>query len=84
MQWPNENALSMMIGCELRSLSLGSNRSVAYYKLCQQSFNVSNMGRSALNSHAKGKKHKEKEDSIKSLPITFFRQETVDKPSTSK
>ena len=42
------------------------------------------MGRSALNSHAKGKKHKEKEDSRKSLPITFFRQETVDKPSTSK
>ena len=42
------------------------------------------MGRSALNSHAKGKKHKEKEDSRKSLPITFFRQETVDKPLTSK
>ena len=42
------------------------------------------MGRSALNSHAKGKKHKKKEDSRKSLPITFFRQETVDKPSTSK
>ena len=42
------------------------------------------MGRSALNSHAKGEKHKEKEDSRKSLPITFFRQETVDKLSTSK
>ena len=60
------------------------NRSVAYCKLCQQSFDVSNMGRSASNSHAKVKKHKEKEDSRKSLPITFFRQETVDKPSTSK
>ena len=42
------------------------------------------MGRSALNSHAKGKKHNEKEDSRKSLPMTFFRQEIVDKPSTSK
>ena len=65
-------------------LDKGPNRSVAYCKLCQQSFDVCNMGRSALNSHAKGKKHKEKEDSRKSLPITFFRQETVDKPSTSK
>ena len=60
-------------------LDKGPNRSVAYCKLCQQSFDVSNMGRSALNSHAKGKKHKEKEDSRKSLPINFFRQ-TVDKP----
>ena len=65
-------------------LDKGPNCSVAYCKLCQQSFDVSNMGRSALSSHAKGKKHKEKEDSRKSLPITFFRQETVDKPSTSK
>ena len=62
----------------------GPNHSVAYCKLCQQSFDVSNMGRSALNSHAKGKKYKEKGDFRKSLPITFFRQETVDKPSTSK
>ena len=66
-------------------LNKGPNHSVAYCKLCQQSFDVSNMGRSALNSHAKGQKHKEKEHSRKSLPITlFFRQETVDKPSTSK
>ena len=65
-------------------LDKGPNRSVAYCKLCQQSFDVSNMGQSALNSHAKGKKHKEKEDSRKSSPITFFKQETVDKPLTSK
>ena len=70
MRWPNENALSMMIGCE-SWLDKGPNRSVAYCKLCQQSFDVSNMGRIALNSHAKGKKHKEKEDSRKSSQCTL-------------
>ena len=41
-------------------LDKGPNRSVAYCKLCQQSCDVSNMGRSALNSHAKDIKHKKK------------------------
>ena len=32
----------------------------------------SNMGTSALTSHSKGKKHKDKEISSKSLPVSFF------------
>ena len=30
------------------------------------------MGGSALSSHSKGKKHKDKEISSKSLPVSFF------------
>ena len=31
----------------------------AFCKLCQKSIDLSNMGKSALDSHAKGKKHKD-------------------------
>ena len=39
----------------------GSSARTAYFKLCHQTFDVSNMGRSALTTHLKGKKHKDKE-----------------------
>ena len=53
-------------------LERGSNVKTAYCKLCNHSFDVSNMGKSAVASHAKGKKHKEKISLKKSLPIHFF------------
>ena len=48
------------------------NAGTVYCKLCHHTFDVSNMGRRVVTSHSKGKKHKNKEISRKSLLISFF------------
>ena len=57
---------------EFEWVEKGTSARTAYYKLCHHTFEISNMGRSALTSHLKGKKHKDKEVSSKSLPVSFF------------
>ena len=57
---------------EFEWVEKGSSARTAYCKLCHHTFDISNMGRSALTSHSKGKKHKDKEISWKSLPVSFF------------
>ena len=59
-----------MIECEWAEK--GPNVRTAYYQLCLHTFDISNKGRSAVSSHSKGKKHKNKEISGKSLKIAFF------------
>ena len=48
-------------------------------KLCQKAFNISNMGRQALVSHASGKKHKLHDSKVQ----MFFKPATVKQTSTS-
>ena len=48
-------------------------------KLCQKTFNLSNMGRPALVSHAGGKKHKLHNSRVQ----MFFKPATVKQTSTS-
>ena len=52
-----------------------SSARIAYCKICHYTFHFSNMGRSALTSNSKGKKHKDKEISSKSLPVSSFARE---------
>ena len=49
-----------------------SSARTAYCKIFHYTFHFFNMGRSALTSNSKGKKHKDKEISSKSLPVSFF------------
>ena len=57
---------------EFEWVEKGSSARTANCKLCHHTFDISNMGRSALTSHSKGKKHKDEEISLKSLPVLFF------------
>ena len=54
-------------------LEKGINTRMARCSVCRQSFDVSNMGKSAVVSHAKGKKHLEKINSKNSMPTLFFK-----------
>ena len=61
-------------GCliEFEWVEKGPNAQTAYCKLFHHKFDISNMGRSMVTSHSEGKKHKDKEISVKSLPISIF------------
>ena len=54
-------------------LEKGINTRTARCSVCRQSFDVSNMGKSAVVSHAKGKKHLEKINSKNSMSTLFFK-----------
>ena len=57
---------------EFECVEKGPNAQTVYCKLYHHTFDISNMGRSVITNHSKGKKHKDKEISRKSLPIAFF------------
>ena len=57
---------------EFEWVEKGTSARTAYCKLCHHTFEISNMGRSALTSHSKRKKHKNKKISSKSFPVSFF------------
>ena len=46
---------------EFEWVEKGSSARAAYCKLCHHTFDFSNMKRSVLTSHSKGKKHKDKQ-----------------------
>ena len=54
-------------------LEKGINTKTARCSICRQSFDVSNMGKSAVVSHAKGKKHLKKINSKNSMSTLFFK-----------
>ena len=66
-------------GCliEFEWVEKGPNAQTAYCKLVHHKFDISNMGRSMVTSHSEGKKHKDKEISVKSLPISIFAKKKV-------
>ena len=59
---------------EFECVEKGFSARTAYCKLCHHTFDISNMGRSVLTSHSKVKKYKDKEISLKSLPVSFLRK----------
>ena len=63
---------------EFKCVEKGSNARTAYCKLCHHIFEISNIGRSAVTSHSKGKEYKAKEISRCSLPISFFSKKESD------
>ena len=56
---------------EFEWVEKGLDARTAYCQLCPHTFDISNMGKTAVISHSKGEKHKDKEISRKSLPIPF-------------
>ena len=56
-----------------------TNNTQARWKLCQKTFNLSNIGRQALVSHASGKTHKLHDSRVQ----MFFKPATVKQTSTS-
>ena len=57
---------------EFEWVEKGPNARTAYCYPCHHTCDISSMGRSAVTSHSKGKKHKDNEISRKSLLILFF------------
>ena len=54
-----------------------------FCNICQQSFGISNMGVSAIKSHAKGKKHIDKESMRKSSSTLYFAKDKGKSKETS-
>ena len=73
-------------GCliEFEWVEKGPNAGTAYCKLFHHKFDISNMGRSMVTSHSKGKKHKDKEISVKSLPVSIFAKKKKKKSDVVK
>ena len=52
------NMCLIKVGSLIKGFHLGwSNQQSAYWSFCSKDFDISNMGCSALTSHASGKKH---------------------------
>ena len=58
--------------------------SLAWCKLCKSNINISKMGRSPLNDHAKGKRHLDMiEERQKYTSANFFKPPSFTEPTTS-
>ena len=66
---------------ELTWLGKGYDSKAAYCKLCQDSFDVSNMGGSAVKSHAKGKNNMDKENLKRVSSNIFFNTNNTELPN---